>query len=119
MRDTLPQPVAVVPGNLRVGEVGSGRLVEGNETAAVRVVAERGRAGIAQVTELHLLHMHPCYPTLAVAFHCQAEVGLVEEGGTPADVVHRRHGELLRERVLFQLGGVGGEDDQHLTATMF
>ena len=55
----LRQPVAVVPCHFLVGQVGGLAFLHGDEAAAMRVVLERGHTGIAQMTELHLLHVNP------------------------------------------------------------
>ena len=73
----------------------------------MRVVLERSHTGIAQMTELHLLHVNPGHTLRAVALDGQTEIGLVEEGGGTADVVHGGHGELSAHGVLLHLGGVG------------
>ena len=69
------------------------------------------------MTELHLLHMNPCYSLCSITLNGEAKIRLVEEGGGTTDIVHGRYGELLRQRVTFHLGGVSSQNHQCLSSS--
>ena len=72
------------------------------------IVLKRRYPRLTEMTELHFLHMYSGDTPCPVALDGDTEIGLIEEGGGAADVVHGRDGELLGQRVTFHLGGVGG-----------
>ena len=82
----------------------------------MRVVLERSHARITQMSELHFLYMDTGNPLRAVTLDGQAEIGLVEKGGRAADVVHGGYGKLAAHGIFLHLGGVRGQDDQHLSS---
>ena len=107
-RHFLHQPIAIIPFRILIRDVWTLAFLHGDKAATTCVVLKRHYTLLTQMTELHFLHMYSGDTPCPVTLNGDTEIGLVEEGGGAADIVHRRDGELLGERVTFHLGGVGG-----------
>ena len=107
-RDFLHQPIAIIPLRILIRNVRTLAFLHGDKTATTCIVLKRRYTRLTQMTELHFLHMYPGDTPCPVTLNGKTEIGLVEEGGGAADVVHGRDGELLGQWIAFHLGGVGG-----------
>ena len=107
-RDFLRQPITIIPLRILIRNIRRLAFLHGDKTATTCIVLKRRYTRLTQMTELHFLHMHSGDTPCPVTLDSDTEIGLVEEGGGAADVVHRRDGELFGERVAFHLGGVSG-----------
>ena len=107
-RHFLRQPIAIIPLRVLIRYIRTLAFLHGDKTATTRIVLKRRYPRLTQMTEFHFLHMHSGDTPCPVTLNGDTEISFVEEGGGAADVVHRRDGELLGERVTLHLGGVGG-----------
>ena len=107
-RQFLRQPIAIIPLRVLIRDVRTLAFLHRDKTTTTRIVLEGGYTRLTQVTELHFLHMYSGDTPCPITLNGDTEVGLVEESGRTADIVHRRDGELFGERIALHLGGVSG-----------